>query len=180
MKTWVTLGAAVLLLLLGAVAASCKDGKGGGLSLEEYFQKLDSIQEQADATFATQEASTGEPSQDASGEELAAFLRDTVTSSADVLRDAAADVNDLEPPDEVADAHSDIVAAINDLVAAFDDMADSVPDTLTLAELENAGATFFNSDELNAANEQFLAACTALEQIASDNSITVDLACNEE
>ena len=170
--------AAALLLALGTVAAACGGGGGNKLTLEEYFQKLDSVQEQADATFATQEASTGEPSQDASGEELAAFLRDNVTSSADVLRDAAADVNDLEPPDEVADAHSDIAAAINDLVAAFDDLADSVPDTLTPAELEQG--TFFNSTELNAADEQFVAACNALEQIASDNGITVDLACEEE
>jgi len=177
MKSLAMLAAAALLVGLATFGVACKNG-GGGLSLEEYFQKLDSVQEQADATFATQEASTGEPSQDASGEELAAFLRDNVTSSADVLRDAAADVNDLEPPDEVADAHSDLVAATNDLVAAFDDMAGSVPDTLTLAELEQGA--FFNSDELNAADEQFVAACNALEQIASDNGITVDLACDEE
>ncbi len=171
--------AAALLVGLATFGVACKNG-GGGLSLEEYFRKLDSVQEQADATFATQEASAGEPSQDANGEELATFLRDNVTSSADILRAAAADVDDLEPPDEVADAHSDIVTATNDLVAAFDDMADSVPETLTLAELENAGATFFNSAELNAANEQFVAACNALEQIAADNNITVDLACEEE
>ena len=179
MKSLAMLAAAALLVGLATFGVACKNG-GGGLSLEEYFQKLDSIQEQADATFATQEASTGEPSQDASGEELAAFLRDNVTSSADVLRDAAADVDDLEPPDEVTDAHNDLVAAINDLVAAFDDMADSVPDTLTLAELENAGSTFFNSDELNAADEQFVAACNALESVGADNNITVDLACEEE
>ena len=169
-----------VVLALAAVAFACGGGGDGKLSLDEYFQKIDEVQENNDATFATQEAEAGEPSADATGEELAQFLRESVTSSAATLRDSGAAAADIEPPDEVADAHADIVAAINDLVAAIDDMADSVPDTLTLAELENAGATFFNSDELNAADEQFVAACNALEEIASDNGITVDLACEEE
>jgi len=180
MKSLAMLAVAALLVGLATFGVACKNGGGGGLSLEEYFQKLDNVQEQADATFATQEASAGEPSADASGEERATFLRDNVTSSADILRAAAADVNDLDPPDEVADAHSDLIAAVNDLVAAFDDMADSVPDTLTVAEMENAGTTFFNGAELNAADEQFVAACNALQAIAADNNITVDLACEEE
>jgi len=173
------LAAAALLVGLATLGCGLRNG-GGGLSLEEYFKQIDEIQNDTDATFATQEASTDEPAADASGEELATFLRDSMTGSVDILRAAAADVDDLEPPDDVADAHDDIVAAINGLVAAWDDMADSVPDTLTLAELENPDATFFNSDELDAADEQFVAACNALEAVAADNSITVDLACEEE
>ena len=176
MKSLAMLAAAALLVGLATFGAACKNG-GGGLSLEEYFQELDSIQEQTDATFATQEASAGEPAADASGEELTAFFRDNITGSADILRGAAADVDGIDPPDEVADAHSDLVATTNELVAVLDDMADSIPDTITLADLEQG--TFFDNEELNAADEQFLAACSALEQIASDNNITVDLNCEE-
>lgn len=177
---FLTICAVTVVLATAALGAACNDDGGKTtLSLDEYFQQLDAIQEQADATFATEEASTGEPAADASGEELAAFLRDNLSSTVDVVRAAAADVDDLEPPDEAADANSDFVEAINSTGDALDAVVDSIPDTLTLAELENADTTFFNSDELNAADEQFATACNALEQVASDNGITVDLACEE-
>jgi len=175
MKSFALVAAIVVLIGLAAFGVACKNGGGGGLSLEEYFQQLDKIQNDTDATFATQEASTDEPAEDASGEELATFFRDSITGSLEVLRGAAADVGDLEPPDEVADAHDDFVAAINDLVAAIDDVVGSIPDTMTFAEAD----AIFNSDDVNAADEQFTAACNAMEAIAADNDITVDLSCEE-
>ena len=177
MKSFTLVAAIVVLVGLAAFGVACKNGGGGGLSLEEYFQKIDEVQNNNDATFATQEASQGEPSADASGEELATFVRDGITASADTLRDSAGKADDIDPPDEVAGPHADIVAAINNAVTALDGMADSMPDTVTLADLEQG--TFFDNEELNAADEQFLAACSALEQIASDNNITVDLNCEE-
>ena len=180
MKRWILIMGAVLLLGLGALGAGC--GLSGGsdaISLEEYFQKIDEVQENNDATFATQEAEAGEPSADATGEELAQFLRDSVTSSAATLRASGAAADDIEPPDEVADAHADVVAAINDAADALDVIADSLPDTLTLAGLEDPEAPFFASEELNAAFDSLATACNTLEDIAAANDITVDLACDE-
>jgi hypothetical protein len=176
MKSLAMLAAAALLVGFATLGCGLRNG-GGGLTLEEYFQKIDEVQNNNDATFATQEASQEEPSADATGEELAAFLRDSITESADVLRNSAADADDIDPPDEVADPHDDIVAALNDAVAALDGLADSVPDTLTLADL--AEGTFFDSDDLNAAFDSLAAACNTLEGIATANDITVDLACDE-
>lgn len=178
MKRWILIMGAVLLLGLGALGAGCGDGGSGTISLDEYFQKIDEVQENNDATFATQEASVDEPSEDASGEELATSFRDSVTSSAATLRDSGAAADDIEPPDEVADAHADVVVAINDAADALDGIADSIPDTLTLAEL--ADATFFDSEDLNAAFASLATACNTLEDIAAANDITVDLACESE
>lgn len=179
MKRWIWIMGAVLLL--GALGAGCGlSGGSGTISLDEYFQKIDEVQENNDATFATQEASMVEPSADATGEERADFLRDSVTSSAEVLRDSGAAADDIEQPDEVADAHADIVAAINDAADALDGIADSLPNTLTLAEFENPDATFFDSEELTAAFDSLATACNTLEDIAAANDITVDLACDEE
>ena len=178
MKSLAMLAAAALLVGLAAFGVACKNGGGGGLSLEEYFQKVDEVQENNDATFATQEASQGEPAADASGEELAALLRDSITASADTLRDTASKADDIDPPDEVAGPHADIVAAINASVAALDDMADAIPDTVTLADMEQG--TFFDNEELNAAFDSLATACNTLETIAADNGITVDLNCDEE
>jgi len=177
-KRWILIMGAVLLLGLGALGAGC--GLSGGsdaISLDEYFQKIDEVQENNDATFATQEASAEEPSADATGEELAQFLRDSVTASAATLHDSGAAAGDIEPPDEVADAHADVVAAINDAADALDGIADSIPDSLTLAELEQG--TFFDSEDLNAAFDSLATACNTLEEIATANNITVDLACDE-
>lgn len=176
MKFFAICGVAVLLAC-AAFAVACSDGGGGALTLEEYFQKLDAIQEGNDATFATQEASAPEPSPDASGEDLAALFRDSVTVSASTLRDAGTAADDLEPPDEVADAHADIVAAINGAADALDSAADAIPDTLTREELDSG--EFFNNEDLNAAFDAITTACNALEAIATANNITVDLACGQ-
>jgi hypothetical protein len=174
MKSLAMLATAALLAGLASFGVACSSSSSA-LTLEEYFQKIDEIQNDNDATFATQEASRADPAADASGEELAAFFSDNVTSSADVLRDTAAKADDLEAPDEVAADHDDIVAALNASVAALDDMADSIPDSMTTTELEQA----FNSDALNAAFDDLATACNALEAIATANNITVDLACDE-
>ena len=176
MKSLAMLAAAALLVGLAAFGVACKNG-GGSLTLEEYFQKIDEVQNNNDATFATQEASQGEQSADASGEELATFVRDSITASADTLRDSAGKADDIDPPDEVAGPHADIVAAINNAVTALDGMADSMPDTVTLADLEQG--TFFDNEELNAAFDSLATACNTLEEIATANNITVDLACDE-
>ncbi|MEX2160249.1 MAG: hypothetical protein WEB04_12685 [Dehalococcoidia bacterium] len=175
---FLTICAFTVVLTIAALGAACSDDGGGKtLTLDEYFQQLDAIQNENDATFATQEASAEEPAEDASGEELAAFLRDSVTESADTLRDTGSKGGDLEPPDEVADAHDDIVAAINTAADALDAAADDVPDTLTIEEL--ADGTFFDDEALNAAFDGITTACNALEAIATENNITVDLACDE-
>jgi hypothetical protein len=175
-KFFAICGVAVLLVC-AAFAVACSDSGGGSLTLDEYFQKLDEIQNNSDAFFATQQASTAEPSPDASGEEVATFLRNNVSDSASALRDAGTAAGRLEPPDEVADAHADIVAAINGAADALDSAAGAVPDTIAFEELTTAADTLFNNQELSAAQEAITTACKALEAIATDNNITVDLAC---
>lgn len=179
---FLTICAATIVLAIAALGAACSviglDG-GGTLSLDEYFQQLDAIQNENDATFATQEASAEEPSEDASGEELASFLRDSFTQSADTLHDSGSKAADLEAPDEAADLHDDVVAAINAGADALDEVADSIPDTLTLEELENSGDTLFGDEAVNAAFEDLAVACNALEDLAAENDITVDLACDD-
>lgn len=179
MKVLTILAATVLLAVVAIGAVACSDDSSDTLSLEEYFQKIDSVQNDVDAGFATQEASASEPAADASGEEIAAFYRDNITTNAELLRDGAKALDDVEPPDEAAEAHAAIVAALNAAADALDTGAEGIPDSATMEELDALGETIFNSEELNAAFQGITDTCNALEQIATDNGIEVDLACDE-
>ena len=175
MKSLALLAAAGLLLALGAVAGAC-GGDGGGLSLEEYFQQADELQNRADAQFAEQESGEG-PEEGASEGEIAAFARDSVEESARILRDAAGGFEELDEPSEVEDAHARLVEAISDGADAIQAIIDDLPDTLSM-DLESLDA-LFDSEEANDAFMRLDEACVDLQTIADDNSIDVDLECGE-
>ena len=174
MKALTVVVAATTLLLFTALATAC-DGDGGGLSLEEYFQQADELQNQADAQFAEQESGEG-PEEGASEEEIAAFARQSIESSTDILSDAAEAFGDLDPPSEVEDAHARLVEALSDGADAIQAVADDLPDALSMADLEGLDARF-DSEGLNDAFMRLDEACVALQTIADDNSIDVDLEC---
>lgn len=176
MKPLALTTAGAMLLAFAGFGVACNDSDGSSLTLEEYFQQIDAIQNDNDAQFATQEASVQEPAPDATGEERAQLFKDSLSSSAAILTDSAEAAADIDAPDEVADEHDEIVAAINELVDAVE--AVEVPDTLTFEELAQSDSTFFSGQELNDAFDHLTTACNALEAIAADNGITVDLACD--
>jgi hypothetical protein len=176
MKPFALIAAGALLLAFAGLTAACNDDGGGGLTLEEYFQQIDAIQNDNDAQFAELEGSANEPAEDPTEEELAQLFKDSLSSSAAILTDSAEAAADIDAPDEVADEHDEIVAAINELVDAVE--AVEVPDTLTFEELAQSDSTFFSGQELNDAFDHLTTACNALEAIAADNGITVDLACD--
>ena len=168
---------ALVFLALGVIASACGDDGGGGLSLEEYFQQADELQNQADAQFAEQESGS-EPEAGATDAELADFARQSIESSTDILSDAAEAFGDLDPPSEVEDAHARLVEALSDGADAIQAVADDLPDALSMADLEGLDARF-DSEGLNDAFMRLDEACVDLQTIADDNSIDVDLECGE-
>jgi hypothetical protein len=174
MKSLALLVAAGLLLALGAVAGAC-GGDGGGLSLEEYFAKLDAAQNEVDRKF--EEAfQQEEPGLDTSEEDVAAFAREIVQDFSTILADAEGTIGDLEPPAEAEDAHDALVQAIGGARTAIESAVDDIPGALSLEELE----TFFGSSELETATGAIDEACKELQLIADDNQIDVDLECESE
>jgi hypothetical protein len=171
----------VVLLIAGMGAASCSDdGDSKTITLDEYFQQIDQLQNANDAAFATQESGTEEPAADATGEEISAYLKANITESAEIFRDTVAGLEDIDPPDEAADAHAAITASLNAAADALDSTAADIPDSMTMEELEASGEEIFGGEELSAAFQGISDACNVLTQIAADNSIDVDLACEEE
>jgi hypothetical protein len=156
-------------LLLGFSAAAC-NSDGEALSLEEYFERVDELdQERTDASDELDEgaAEIGDDDVDA--------IIDYFRSYVDVFEDFTDGMDDLDAPDEAADAHDEAVSNLRDGI-------DSLRDTLgEMEDVDSADDLFAiiedaDSSGLDAAN----AACVELIEIASDNGIEVDLNCEDE
>lgn len=163
------------VLAAAAFGAACKDGDGGALSLEEYFQQLDEAQNEVDQRFeeAFQQL---EPGPDASEEDIAAFARQVVQTFSSVLGDAEGTIGGLEPPAEAEDAHNALVQAIGDASTAIEGVEDDIPDALSLEEVD----AVLGTTEVEAATAAIDEACSDLQAIADDNGIDVDLECEDE
>ena len=92
-----------------------------------------------------------------------------------IAADFGSALDDLEPPAEAETAHNELVAAVGPIPALFNDVAQQVPDTVTLEESENYDP--FPGGEGTEPLQRLDEACAALEQVAADNGIEVDLAC---
>lgn len=137
--------------------------------LTDYFQDLDDAENDFRAA------------QDARGAEFAALgdttpVEDAVDLISD-LRNAVDDfvgkLEDIDPPAEAAAPHEETIAG-------FQVVSDTIGDALDAAD---SGATtievldFFETPEALEAQTALDATCNALQQIATDNGIDVDLGC---
>ena len=164
-----------LLLALGAIAAACGGGGGGGgdsLTIEQYFERLE--------TFATRFDDRGTELEEGfdfssatSEDDLIDLSQDFLRGGLAVLQDFVDDLDGLNPPAEVADAHNTAVDAGKAAVVALEDAMDRLDDVGSAADLEGL------FEEAFADSESFSEGCVALQEIADDKNISVDLQCGE-
>jgi hypothetical protein len=169
--TWI-LRAGVGVALLGIAVLggwACSDDDGSELSLEEYFQELQALDEefneQADAAF---EGVGDEPEMS----EVEAALGEL----SGLISDFAGGIEDLSPPEEAQEAHDAAVEAGNATADAYDSLADAAGDAESIDEL-------FTGEAGQAAQEaldQFTTACLDLQQIADENSVEASLNCGDD
>jgi hypothetical protein len=159
--------------LLALVAFACNGG--GELSLEEYFQRVDKIGEQASLRSSTR--TTGPPAENAGDEEIAAYARSSLAESSTIMRDVRDSFNKLKPPSRVKKPHDQFVDALDTTADAVDKVADELPDTLTVTDLRTLGVVL-DTPELNEASDQLDRACKELQAVADEDEIDVDLQCD--
>jgi len=174
MKSFALVAAIVVLVGLAAFGVACKNG-GGGLSLEEYFTQLDAAQNEVDRQF-DEAFQLEEPGPDTSEEDIAAFARQVAEVFSTIFEDAEGTFGDIEPPAQAEEAHNALVQAIGDIRTAIDDVVDNIPDALSLEEMD----AILGAPEVETASNAVDDACKELQQIADDNSIDVDLECEDE
>ena len=158
-----------MVLSLGLVACGDDDddnggnGNGGGeVTLDEYFGALETLGQAFDADVDLLDA----------GESLDEFVG-FVEDGKSLVDGFVGDLEGLNAPAEVADAHSEAVSAGQELVEMYDnaitvlDLSETVED----ATLVLQGPGFVESQG------RFAASCVALQGIADSNALDVDLAC---
>ena len=168
-RLFVLLFIAVLLLALGTIAAAC--GDDDELTLEEYFQRVEGLSDEADERF--------EPLVEALDQEFESeadqveATRAFFNADIPILRDFVDALDDLDPPTEVEDPHDEAVAGGAEMVEFLADFTDRFADVESTSELEE----LLDAPELEAASDRFDKACFALQDIADANGIVVDLEC---
>lgn len=157
----------VSALVLGTLAAAC-DGDDG-LTLEEYFQQVEALDDELDERFEALELREEVASQ----EEQVLLFQDFFAAVIPILAEFVDAIDDLDPPAEVEDAHEEVVDSGREFVADAEELTNELADVGSSSELEEV----FDDPEYEAASDRFLQACFALQDIADANGIDVVLTC---
>ncbi len=153
-------------------------GGGDELTLEAYFQQLDSIFRNSDARLAEISADLDEAQQnDLSDADQAAAFREAFVRSNKVFEDAINELSDLDPPVEAAQAHVSFLEA----TVKIHELSQEIVDDLAGLETVDAIDAYFadRQAETSAATKRGDDTCLALQKIADDKRIDVDLACQD-
>ena len=158
--------------LLIAAAAGC-DGDGE-LTLEAYFQDVDSIFKQGDERLEPQvEALNQEFS---SEDEQVRAIQDFWNAVVPNFRDAVDALEVINAPPEVAEEHDKFTEVAMELGEHFSDISDGLEDVETISEVNE----LLDDPGLNEASDRLDEACLTLQDIADSNNIEVNLECVEE
>jgi hypothetical protein len=164
-----TVLAAIALVGFGVLSSACSGDDA--LTLEEYFQEVGELDDEQAERSAEVEQNLEELGDDASVDEFADLFDDQVAS----LSKFGADLDNIDPPEEVEDEHEEAVRAINAATEQFDAAIDDFRDADTVDE------GFATIDEADTSEiDNATAACRDLEQIALDNNIEADFDCGED
>ncbi len=160
-----------LALAVAGLAMGCSDDGGGELSIEDYFEKLEALDDEQQAASDELDKELDDLGDDVSTDAFA----DTFEKQVKLLETFADDVDDLDPPAEVKDAHDRVVSGLRGARDQFDTIIETIRDADSVDEAFNSldDAAF---SEIEKATE----ACRELETIAADHNIEVDFDCDDE
>ena len=160
--------AAVLVMVAGIAAAAgwACDDEGNALTLEEYFQRIEEADseanERSDEVFETEPETVEE-------------AQDQLQDLPDIIRDFIEDLENIEPPEEAQDAHERVVEGGREAADQFEDIIDEASDAESIEDFFAA----LSSDEFANVGQAFDDACQELQALADENEIDVTLNCGE-
>ena len=168
-----------VLLLLGAMAAACggggaDDADDGEPAGEGYFRRVESLTADVDErSRALSDQWREDIASLGSEEERLALSRDFYGELFSLSREFQDGLEDIEPPEEVADVHDEFMQVADDFFGAWADIAGRLEDAESDAELN----AIIGDAEFLAAGQRLVEACTTLEGVAADMGVDIDLAC---
>jgi hypothetical protein len=164
----------ILAIVAGSLVLAACGGGGGGeeLSLDEYFQQFDAIEE----GMKTDSATLGEQAAGVIGEDVQA-TQDYVVGYSDIVARGLDDVKALQAPSEVKDAQDEFVAALASMISLWDGLSERMAGLTTAEELQTLLVEIEGETEWLDASQRFTDACHQLQGIADENGIAVTLDC---
>ena len=163
---------AALALLVAAFAAAC--GDDGGLSLEEYFSEIEPITDDLVAgRAALQPEVSAARDPGASEEESSAAAQRLFEGTAMIYSAGGHTLGGIDPPAEAEDAHIELAAGFAGVEAECQDAADAAAEVESRSEITE----LLRGCESVDAFAHVRAPCRALEDLADDNGIHVNLQC---
>jgi len=151
--------------------AACGGGGKEEMSLDEYFQQFDAIEESMKTSVGALEESGA-----AVGEDVQA-TRDYVDGYYGIVQKGLTDVKALKPPAEVKDAHDEFAATLGNMISLWKGLSDRLANVQTTEELGTLLTGLAGEADWTDTSQQFTDACRALQTIATDKGIAVTLDC---
>ncbi len=164
----------LLLFVVGSAAAACGGGDGEQAALEQYFQsakdldvayeeQYDVLRQQFDAELAAA----------AVEEETLESLRNNFGANLAIFTDFVNGLDDLSEPDSVRDAHGAAIDALRIYLERLQETKEQLADAGSVSEIE----AIYADEDLDAANDQAVRTCIALQNIATKIGIEIDIGC---
>jgi hypothetical protein len=160
---------AATALMLAGFGLACNDD-GSALTVEEYFEKVAELDDEMET-----KSNAIDERLEALGDDEFEEARDLFEEQTDVFATFVDELDDLNPPSEVEDAHDDAVSGLRSFAESSRDGVDRLQD---VDSFEEAAQIFEDVDRSGL--ERLDAACIKLEKVAADNDIETDLGCDAE
>jgi hypothetical protein len=161
-------------ILLVATATTALTGcSDGAMSTEAYFSDLETIGQRYDDEFAAWEDRTRDALAGVtSAQEASNVFRPLLEDAGEILQTAFDELEDLSPPDEVADEHTAFTDSIRAQLREFQKLLDDY-DTLGFEGVVAA----IQGQDLQSLDRAQNEACADLQNAAEDSGVDVDLNC---
>jgi len=161
-----------------AVSAFVACGGNGTLSPEDYFQRLEEIQDgSSDRADALREEFEEKGEAASTEEERVDRTRDFFDETASNFSDTIDDLNDLKPPAEADGPHNDLLDALSDALELLRVLVDELEDVESELAAQDVLDGF--EDDIDQVLDRLDNACVDLQDVADANVINVDLECLE-
>ena len=175
LRAWLLLAFSALLAIVAF--AACNNDKKCCDDLESYFERVDEIDNETRADFQDLDADiaaafpSGAPSLN---ESTRGAILEAYTRGEEILSNTVRDLEEITPPEEVAEAHAEAVEGYIEFRQSWSVLRSRVPNIESLEDFIDALEGQAN------AGERASDACDRLQQIADTNEIEVRLDCGVE
>ncbi len=164
-----------LAVLVVGAGAACSSGGKSDSSLRGYFEEYERIDNAAESrTEQLQTEYTTVLAATSLNDETRTGLKEYFEKQVAARREYLDGISDLNPPKEAAAAHNESVTSYEAVLTAFEPVLTELETASNIADLDR----IFSGQELTDAIAKANESCRALQTIADDKDININLECS--